>query len=281
MVPGVAGDHVGGGGREPADELFLHGDPSGYQRSRLRLPPVRTVTGSSPTVAAWVRASVALRARASSSWTAVRRCRELKASARPAAWRSGGVLAGGGAVRSVVEAEVAGEPAQPERLELEPASSQPASQDAGSPVELADAALVVLGVESTRTMPATASGCRAAYRRTTRPPREWPTSRYGAGIPAACSSWWSSSAIRLALRGHGPGSLQPRPARSYSTTATSGTSARWTRTHSNPREPSAGTTTTLGTPSPASHRCTRRPPASTSRPGGRNRRRSRQEPYAW
>src|SRR5215211_501029 len=68
--------------------------------------------------------------------------------------------------------------------------------------------------ESTRTTPATSSGYRAAYVRTYRPPKEWPTSTKGPSMPAPLSKVCSSLEICLASRGSGPISLQPIPARS-------------------------------------------------------------------
>ena len=67
---------------------------------------------------------------------------------------------------------------------------------------------------STRTSPATLSGYRLANKRTFAPPNELPTSKYGDSKSAFFNSVLSSSTIRKDVRGFGPTSLQPDPARS-------------------------------------------------------------------
>ena len=71
---------------------------------------------------------------------------------------------------------------------------------------------------STSTRPTTLSGWRDAYARTTKLPKECPTSTYRSPAPTCASTRASSSTIRGKVRGDDGGSLQASPARSYAHT---------------------------------------------------------------
>ncbi len=68
--------------------------------------------------------------------------------------------------------------------------------------------------EGTMTRAPTRSGYSAANARTWNPPAEWPTSTYGGRASTFASNAASSSAIRVGVRGRGPWSDSPIPARS-------------------------------------------------------------------
>src|SRR5690349_4623937 len=73
------------------------------------------------------------------------------------------------------------------------------------------------------------------------------------------------------VRGCGPRSLHPSPARSYEQTRANLATPDWTRLHSTEKSPLPASRMTVGweaRASPMQLRCSRHPPTSTSRPGG-------------
>ena len=133
---------------------------------------------------------------------------------------------------------------------------------------------------SINTRPATSSGWRAAYVRTTKLPNEWPTSthrsgslarlpRCGASRAATCASTVSSSSmIRVNVRGHEAPSLQPRPARSYAQTRVNFATSGCTRAQLREEAAIPDSSSTTGLPLPRHTACRRCLPASNSTPGG-------------
>src|SRR3954453_4492690 len=121
-------------------------------------------------------------------------------------------------------------------------------------------------VESTSTRPATSLGYFAAYARTYRPPKECPTSTYGPGTWARVSRVWRSVAICAPSGGLAAGSLQPRPARSYTQTLLSRATAGAINPSDAAEPPPPGSRTTVGPREPVHSRLRRYGPTSTSWP---------------
>src|SRR3954453_16757164 len=121
-------------------------------------------------------------------------------------------------------------------------------------------------VESTSTRPATSLGYFAAYARTYRPPKECPASTYGPGTWARVSSACRSVAICAPSGGLLAGSLQPRPARSYTHTLLSRATAGAIKPLDARETPAPGSRITVGPPEPVHSRWSRYGPTSTSRP---------------
>src|SRR5215210_3423694 len=105
--------------------------------------------------------------------------------------------------------------------------------------------------------PATSPGYFAAYVLTYRPPKECPASTYGPGTCARTSSLWRSVAICAPSAGLWAGSLQPRPARSYTHTLLSPATAGAINPIDAAEPPQPGSRITVGPREPVHSRWTR------------------------
>ena len=76
--------------------------------------------------------------------------------------------------------------------------------------------------------------------------------------------------MRPAVRGIGPGSLQPRRARSYVHARANSATFGWTKHQPIDEPPKAASNITDG-PEPLQLTCSLKPPTSIRRPGGRSR----------
>ena len=111
--------------------------------------------------------------------------------------------------------------------------------------------------------PATRSGRRAAYARTTKLPNEWPTSTQRSS-PARCASTAaSSSTMRSKVLGHEGASLQASPARSYAQTRVNvAIAAGCTIVQLREEAAMPDSRSTIGLPCPRHTVCRRCPPTS-------------------
>src|SRR5689334_25049317 len=95
-------------------------------------------------------------------------------------------------------------------------------------------------------MPATSVGYVDVNVRTSHPPYEWPTMTYGGFSPALSRSKWSSYTCCRIVRGCGPMSLQPSPARSYEQTRAKLETPGCTRLQSTEKSPMPASRITVG-----------------------------------
>ena len=86
-------------------------------------------------------------------------------------------------------------------------------------------------------------------------------------MPACCSSSLSSRAMLPLVRGRGPGSLHPYPARSYEQTLANSATPGATEDHVSELPGSPASRMTTGPPLPWHSRCPRRPSISINSPG--------------
>src|SRR5438132_537549 len=128
-----------------------------------------------------------------------------------------------------------------------------------------------------RTIPAMSAGYIPLYTRTFNPPKDHPASTYGAGTEARWSSACKSAAIAALVRGNGPGSLQPSPARSYQQAVVNFAISGWMSVQKYPGPPAASRITG-GVPAPEQKIFKVLPPTSTELPICGNRWLSRLSP---